>query len=398
MSAEVESTFPQARPAGCPMDLAPQYGRWQEEQGLVRVRPPVGDPVWLVTRHEDVRRVLADVRFSSDMTAAGYPKLFVPPLILPGAFIALDPPEHTRLRAMLTGEFTTRRMQALRPKVQAIVDGALEELLAGPAPADLVTAFARPVAAVVICELLGVPAADQRLFLGWTETLHRRDVPPAAHQEANEALFGYMDALVARKSAEPTDDLIGRLVVERVRTGELSHGELVAFALLLLAGGLDTSANVIGLSTLSLLLDRPQWTALAAEPALLDGAVEEMLRFHTITQWGIGRAATTDLEVGGTTVRAGEGVILLLPAANRDPSVFAEPDRFDVRREARGHLTLGHGVHHCIGQGLARLELQVAMGTLVRRLPELALAVPQADVGFQDDMFVYGVHGLPVTW
>ncbi|MEV8633595.1 cytochrome P450 [Streptosporangium sp. NPDC051023] len=380
------------------MDLAPEYGQWRARQGLVKVRPAVGDEAWLVTRHEDARAVLGDVRFSSDMTAPGYPKIFVPPLILPGAFIALDPPEHTRLRAMLVREFTTRRMQALRPRVQEIVDTTLDVLSDGPAPADLVAGFARPVTALVICELLGVPAADQKLFLGWTETLHRRDVPVSAHEEANQALFGYMEALVTAKAAEPTEDLVGRLVVERVRTGELSQEELVAFALLLLAGGLDTTANVIGLSALSLLRDAGQLAALAADPTLVEGAVEEMMRFHTITQWGIGRAATADVEVGGTLVRTGEGLIVLLPSANRDESVFPDPDRFDVRRDARGHLALGHGVHHCIGQGLARLELQVAMGTLVRRLPGLALAEDIDHVRFQDDMFVYGVRRLHVTW
>ncbi|HET6480016.1 MAG TPA: cytochrome P450 [Actinoplanes sp.] len=390
--------FPAVRPAGCPMDLAPEYAQWQEQDGLIRIQPPIGEEAWLVTRYADARAVLGDTRFSSSMTMHGYPKMFVPPIILPGAFIQMDPPGHTRLRSMLTGEFTTRRMRAMRPRVQEIMDAAIEELITGPRSADLVAAFARPVTVLVICEMLGVPAADQELFLSWTETLHRRDVPASAHEEANAALVGFMDALVTAKVAEPTEDLIGRLVVERVRAGELSRYELVAFALLLLAGGLDTTANVIGLGALSLLRDPEQFAVLSAEPGLVEGAVEEMLRFHTITQWGIGRAATEDLEVGGQTVKAGEGVIVLLPAANRDAAVFADPDRFDVRRGARGHVTLGHGVHHCIGQGLARLELSVAFETLVRRLPGLRLAVEPAELKFQDDMFVYGVHRLPVTW
>jgi cytochrome P450 len=377
------------------VDLAPEYRQWRGEAGLVKVQPPVGAEAWLVTRYEDARAVLADVRFSSDMTAPGYPQIFVPPLILPGAFIALDPPEHTRLRGMLVREFTTYRMRALRPRVQEIVDDALDRMIS---PADLVADFARPVTALVICELLGVPVADQKLFLGWTETLHRRDVAASAHEEANQALFGYMDALVTAKVAEPAEDLVGRLVIERVRTGELSREELVACALLLFAGGLDTTANVIGLGTLSLLRDPAQLTALVDDPALVDGAVEEMMRFHTITQWGIGRAAKADIEVAGTLVRAGEGVVVLLPAANRDEAMFADPDRFDVRRDARGHLALGHGVHHCVGQGLARLELQVAMGTLVRRLPRLTPAADPDTLKFQDDMFVHGVQHLPVTW
>jgi cytochrome P450 len=387
--------FPFIRDGAHPLNPAPGYA---DCAPVTRVQPSIGDPVWLVTGYDDVRTVLGDTRFSSDMTAPGYPTLFVPPVILPGAFIALDPPEHTRFRAMLVREFSARRMDALRPRIEAIADAALNDLLAGPAPADLVTTYTGPVPALVICELLGVSEQDRDLFLEWTGTLHRRDVSPAQHEAANLALYSYMDKLVAEKEQRPADDLLGRLVTEQVRPGELSHDELVAFGLLLLAGGLDTTANVLALGTLSLLSDRSQWDALRAQPDLIPGAVEEMLRFHTITQWGIGRAATAEVEIAGQVIRAGEGVIAMLPTANRDEAMFPDPDRFDVRRDARRHVTLGHGVHHCIGQMLARVELQVAMARLTERIPTLALAEPAEDVPLQHDMFVFGAQELRVQW
>jgi hypothetical protein len=356
-----------------------------------------------VTRYAEQRTLLADPRVSADSTHPGFPHV--------GAnlrerttgeqsFIRMDDPEHARLRRMVTAPFAVRQVEAMRPGIQQIVDGLIDDLLAGPKPADLVQAFALPVPSLVICQLLGVPYADHEFFQRNSRLLINRDTPPEEGRKAQDALITYLDDLVGDKLADPGDDLLSRLANERVRTGELTRRDLAAVGRLLLVAGHETTANMIALGTLALLQHPAQLAALrdSQDPALAAGAVEELLRYLSIVHSGRRRLALADIEIGGQVIRAGEGLIMANDIANRDELVFPSPDRLDVHRDARQHVAFGFGVHQCLGQPLARVELQVVYATLYRRIPTLTLAAGLDEIPFKHDGLVYGVYKLPVTW
>ncbi|GAA1275111.1 cytochrome P450 [Saccharothrix xinjiangensis] len=356
-----------------------------------------GQEALLVTRYDDVRAVLRDhERFSSDPSRPGFPQLrpVVDRKAAPGSFLVTDPPEHTRYRKMLTGEFTVRRMNELRPHVERLTRERLDALVAGPRPADLVAGFALPVPSDVICLLLGVPVADQEFFSTRSRAHLNRSLTAEQVKTALDELHAYLEDLIRSRRAEPVDDLVGRLVADP----SLTVGEAVGMTVLLLVGGHETTANSIALSALALLRDRAQWEALVADPDLVDDAVEELLRYLSPVHHGVVRAVAGDARVGGCPVRAGEGVIASLFAANRDPAAFPDPDRLDLRRSAKSHLAFGSGVHQCIGHLVARLEMRVALRALVTTLPGLRLAVPFEEVGFRFDAPIYGLRSLPVTW
>ncbi|WP_086846006.1 cytochrome P450 [Amycolatopsis kentuckyensis] len=392
--------FPMTRAAGCPFDPPPAARALQEERPLARVRLWDGSTPWLVTRYADQRALLADPRVSADVTRPGYPS----PAPLPKggtgiSFILMDNPEHARLRKMVTAPFTIRRVAAMRPAVQKIVDDLIDELLAGPKPVDLVEAFALPVPSLVICELLGVPYADHDFFQENSKVIIRRDAEPEERAAGHRALIGYLDELVGAKLANPGDDLLSGLAA-RVGAGELTRAEAAQMGVLLLIAGHETTANMIALGTLAL-LEHPDQLALLREgddPALVASAVEELLRYLNITHNGRRRLALEDIEIAGETIRAGEGLIMANDIANRDPEVFPGGDRLDLTRDAHRHVAFGFGVHQCLGQPLARLELQVVYGTLYRRIPTLALATEVGKIPFKHDGSVYGVYELPVTW
>jgi cytochrome P450 len=398
MTLRTAMEFPAAR--GERLDPAPAYARLRAEQPVTRVLLRHGESAWLVTRHADVRAVLRDRRFTASPTAPGFPQLrpIREPEPPPGTFLCLDPPEHTRFRRLLAFEFAERRLSSFEPEVEHIVAEQLDGLAAEPQPADLVAAFARPVPSRAICALLGVPFADRAEFQRHIEVRLDWSRPADEVQAANTAVREYLERLVTAKEAEPTDDLIGRLVTSAVRTGQLSHEELVSAAMLLLVAGPETTASTISLGVLALRRDPRQWDALVADPELVEGAVEELLRYLSVVQNGVARAAVADVEIGGQRIAAGEGVIALLPSANRDPDTFADPDSFDVRRDARGHVAFGYGVHQCIGALLARMELRRALGELVRRFPGLRLAVPEEELRLQHGGAVFGMRELPVRW
>jgi cytochrome P450 len=312
----------------------------------------------------------------------------------------MDDPEHARLRRMVTGAFTVRRIEGMRAGIQRIVDDLIDEMLAGPSPADLVTAFALPVPSLVICQLLGVPYADHDFFQRTSRTLINRNTPAETAREAQDELLAYLDDLIERKLAEPGEDLLSRVGAERVATGELSRRELAAMGLLLLIAGHETTANMIALGTYALLTRPDQFAAVrdSDDPRLIARTVEELLRYLTIVHSGRRRVAVEDIEIAGQVIRAGEGIVLPNDIANRDAAVFPEPDWLDVNRDARRHMAFGFGVHQCLGQPLARVELQVVYGTLYRRVPTLALAADPARISFKHDGVVYGVYELPVTW
>lgn len=325
--------FPFDRAAGCPLDPPDGYRALREGSSVVRVTVPTGDQAWLVTRHDDIRSILGDPRFSSDMTQPGYPRFFVPGERQPGAFVAMDPPDHTRYRRTVASWFTSRAAERLRPRIQEMVDGLLDDLLAGPPAADLVARFASPLPAMVICEFLGVPYPDRDKFGGWILALIEREGAPEELAQALTDLFAYMYELVAAKEAEPTDDLLGQLAGNEIRNGELTQQEVVVIGLMLLSAGFDTTASSISLSVLALLENPAQAERLVADPSLVPGAVEELLRHQNVLQYGIGRVAAEDVELRGQLIRAGEGVVLLTPSAARDADAYPDPDTLDVGRE-----------------------------------------------------------------
>jgi cytochrome P450 len=384
-------------PRRCPFAPPPEYQQLREQAPVARLTMASGRTAWVLTRHADIRAVLADPRFSSDRSHPGFPAPKQGQELASGfkfSLISMDPPEHGPARRGVAGEFTARRMQALQPQVQQLVDTHLDEMLAGPRPADLVQALALPVPSLVICGLLGVPYADHEFFQARSAVLLRGRIPVNDRIQAGVDLLTYLDELVTRREQDPTDDLIGR----QLKTGTIEHGELVSLALLLLIAGHETTANMISLSALALIENPAAAQAIRDDPARTPGAVEELLRYFTITDLTLFRVALADIEVGGQLIRAGEPVISLILAGNHDPEAFADPGRLDIGRDARPHLAFGFGPHQCLGQNLARMELQVVMDTLLRRVPDLKLAVPVEDLQFKDDAFIYGAHELPVTW
>ncbi|TSB12474.1 cytochrome P450 [Streptomyces benahoarensis] len=389
---------PATRAPGCPFDPAPAVDRAREEAPVVRATLWDGSPVWLVTRYQDVRDVLGDPRFSADARRPGFPFLTAGTRVLAEdrsfSFIRKDDPEHARLRRMLTADFMIKKVEAMRPQVQEIADGLLDRMTDGRTSADLVTEFALPLPSLVICLLLGVPYEDHAFFQDRSRVLLAlRSTVEEVRASQNE-LLDYLERLAAKKRREPDDGIISRLVAR----GELSDKDIAGMGRLLLIAGHETTANMTALGTLALLRNPSQLERLRAEPSLIKGAVEELLRYLTIIHNGVPRTATEDVTVGGTTIRAGEGVLCTLNAANRDEAVFPGGDSLDVTRDARRHVAFGFGIHQCLGQPLARVEMQIALETLLRRLPDLRLTVPFEEVPFRHDMGIYGVHALPVGW
>ncbi|MEU0127085.1 MULTISPECIES: cytochrome P450 [unclassified Streptomyces] len=390
--------YPMPRATGCPFDPPPALKEEQEQGPLRKVRLWDGSTPWLATRYADQRTLLADPRISADVSRSGYPSP-APQRGSTFSFILMDDPEHARQRRMVTAPFTIRRVEAMRPAVQRIVDGLIDDMLGGPPHADLVQAFALPVPSLVICELLGVPYGDHDFFQRNSGVLISRVSAADDRAAALDNLIGYLDELMEDKIARPVDDLLSGLGT-RVGAGELSRREAAEMGVLLLIAGHETTANMIALGTLALLEHPDQLDLLrdTDDPKAVAGAVEELLRYLNITHGGRRRVALEDIAIGGEVIRAGEGVILPNDIGNRDPDVFADPDRLDLGRDARRHVAFGFGVHQCLGQPLARMELQVVYSTLYRRIPTLRLDARLDEVSFKHDGAVYGVHALPVAW
>jgi cytochrome P450 len=389
-------TLPVARAEGCPFDPPPGLAPLRAARPLARMRFPDGHLGWLATGHSVVRAILADRRFSSRMELMHYafpggPVGELPPAPV-GDLTGIDPPEHTRYRRMLAGKFTVRRMRTLTERVEETAAAHLDAMERQGPPADLVEAYARPIPALTICELLGVPYADRGAFQGHAVTLNDQTAGMDAMGAAITALLDYLRDLVAAKRAAPTDDLLGDLT-----TTDLSDTELSGIGALLLGAGLDTTANMIALGTFALLCAPEQLAALRADPARTDGAIEELMRYLTIAHTDA-RSALEDVEVDGQVIRAGETVAISLQAADRDPERFPDPDRLDIGRKVAGQVGFGYGIHQCLGQQLARVEMRVAFSALLARFPELRLAVPREEVPVRVASDIHGVDRLPVAW
>ncbi|MFF1465536.1 cytochrome P450 [Streptomyces sp. NPDC058330] len=396
--------FPAPRSPVCPFDPSPGMRALSDRGPVTRVRSWGDSTPWAVTGHAEQRALLADPRLSVDFSNPGFPSPVDPRHHRGGgstdlSFVGMDDSEHARLRRMVSGAFTLKRVEALRPAVQRMTDTFIDRMLAGPKPADLVQALALPLPSLVISDLLGVPYEDHAFFQRNSGTLVSAVATGEERHAAHTALAEYLDDLVAQKTVEPADDLLSTLGGQ-VRAGELTRREAATMGVLLLLGGHETTANMISLGTLLLLRHPDQLAAVrdAEDPQVVVGAVEELLRYLSIVHLGRRRTALEDIEIAGQTIAAGEGVILLGELANRDPQVFEDPDRLDITRNARRHQAFGAGAHHCVGQPLARLELQVVYPTLFRRIPTLRPAVPLEDTRFKYDTVIYGLHELPVTW
>ncbi|KJE20407.1 cytochrome P450 [Frankia torreyi] len=384
-------------------DPISELGEVRDSAGVCPVVTPFGVPAHLVSRYDDVREVLSDsARFSTADRRALTPPDAAGPTeeeyarARVGNLLSYDPPEHTRLRRMLTPEFTMRRMRALEPRIVDIVNAALDDVERAGKPADLVSTFALPVPSLVICELLGVPYADRADFQRRTADQLDASQPPQRRLALQQASRAYMATLVERARRDPGEDILGMLV--REHGDDVSAEELVGIASLLLLAGHETTANMLGLGTLALLRHPDQLARVRDDPASVEPAVEELLRWLSIVHAGIPRTATTEVTIAGSTIAAGEHVVLALPGANRDPALVDDPDHLDITREPTGHVAFGHGLHHCLGAPLARLELRIAYPSLLRRFPGLALAVPYEQIAFRPYSVIHGLQALPVTW
>ncbi|HEX7305207.1 cytochrome P450 [Lentzea sp.] len=381
----------------CPLDPPEGLRQLRQDRPITRLNYPGGHVGWLVTSYSAVRAMLADNRFSARKGLGRSPIHDMPSdprMMEPGFFVTHDPPEHTRYRKVLTGEFTVRRMKDLVPRITEHTEQFLDEMRRQGPPADLVQSIGLPVPSMVICELLGVPYDSRATFQSSAAVLLNLGTTPEQYMAAMSDLRELIADLVARKRAEPGDDLISRLA----GPGDLTDLEVLNISYLLLLAGHETTAHMLTLGTYALLTRPDQLAKLRESPELVDNAVEELMRYLSIAHIGPVRTALEDVVLEGHLIRAGESVTASVPAANRDPLQFPDPDRLDVTRSAAGHVGFGHGVHQCIGQQLARIEMRIVYAALLEKFPGLRLAVPAEEITMRDDMVIYGLHRLPVAW
>lgn len=380
----------------CPLAPPVEFASWREDPGL-RQATWNGETVWSISRYRDIRAALVDPRLSAET---------LPDIVGPSndpntpvIFARIDDPEHHRLRRMMTSQFTFRRTETMRPQIQELADHYLGKMIEGGPPADIVRDFALPVPSMVIALLLGVPPEDLELFQHNTSV--GLDINSTEEQRVQRfaEMYVYIQELVARKANEPGDDLISRLITDYVATGQLDHNTVAVNAVIMMQAGHETTANMLALGTVAL-LEHPDIFATLGhteDVAVITRAVEELMRYLSIVHAQVDRVATEDLTIGGQLIRAGEKVLMNLPAGNWDAEFADEPEKLDIERNARGHLGFGYGTHQCIGANLARVEMQVAFSTLAHRLPGLKLAVPPEELKFKE-ADIYGMKELPVTW
>lgn len=391
-------SLPSARshPFNPPTDLT----ELSKQSPLHRLVYPDGHLGWLVTGHAAVCKVLTNPLFSarSEFKRAPVRRPGVDPfygrLALPGWLVDMDPPEHTRFRRALSERFSVRRMKELRPRIEQIVHEHLDAMERMGPPVDLVENFALPVPSLAICELLGVPYDQRREFQRNSAALFSLEVSADQAAASMDNLTDFLRDLVRQKRKHPAEDLLSELI----SLSEFNDEELAGLGVLLLTAGHETTASMLGLGTFALLSNPSQLVQLRDDPALADNAVEELLRYLTIFQFGVPRTPLEDVVLEGQLIKAGESVTLSLPAANHDPAQFDTANQLDIKRSTRSHLAFGFGIHYCMGRNLARIEMQVGYLELFRRFPTLRLAVPPEEVGLNTDAGFYSVHRLPIAW
>jgi cytochrome P450 len=376
--------------------------RLREQGPVVPVIMPDGMPAWVVTGYADVRAALADPRLVKDwrkvMSQAEIPQESASPesAMLGLHMLNLDPPDHIRLRRLVTKAFTARQVEQLRPRVGVITDSLLSSLASLSDEVDLLESFAFPLPVTVICELLGVPAQDRDDIRFWSTAAVSSTMPPQDVRAAVTAMASYFPALVAAKRKEPGDDLLSALIQAQDAGDRLSENELVSMIFLLLVAGHETTVNLIAGGMLALLLHPSLREALLADRSLLPGAIEELLRYVSPVNHATLRFTTAAMAIAGVTIPERQVVLLALSAANRDPSRFALPDQADIERDTSGHLAFGHGIHYCLGAPLARLEAEIAFGALLDAYPRMALAVPPESLKWRPSSLIHGLETLPV--
>ncbi|AOS64508.1 cytochrome P450 [Actinoalloteichus hymeniacidonis] len=387
-------------PFALPTALEPpeEWSQLRDECPVARVRTVVGEDALLLTRYDDVRQILADPRFTRKPVptedSANDEPLSVPASIANGE-------GHLRWRRLLSRSFTVKRMTALQPRITTIAHELIDAMVAQGPTSDLRSALGFPLPVYVICELLGVPAADRERFAHWSDhMLNLTRYTQAEVQTAGRELWAYLTAHVRAKRAEPGDDLLSELTaIADEQDGRLSEAELILSGQALLIAGHETTANMIGKMVAMLLSKRERWEQLLADPSLVKSAVEEVLRFDAnLGSSGMHRHISEPVEVGGTTIEAGTTVLALMQAANRDERAFAAADEMDLTRSPNPHLTFGAGPHSCLGQALARIELTTVLGVLLERLPGLELAIPAEELRRREGLLVGGLEEVPVRW
>ena len=396
-SSPAVPAFTLTRPQDAPLDPSPLYTELRATRPISRVSLREGQlSPWLVTRWEDARAVLGSPAFSVDPTHPGSPK--VTPKGPRGFFVDHDDPVHGMMRRALTREFMVKRINELRPAIARLTDELLTGLTELSGPVDFVEHFALPLPSLVICELLGVPYEDHGFFQEHSKVMVDLNATTQENTQAFASLSEYLLGLVETKRAKPGNDVITRLAAQSAE-GVITDQDAADLGAFLLFAGHETTANMIALSTITLLAHPGRIPHLLGGQEQVAGAVEELLRYVSIVHGGLRRTAVEDVTVNGVTIRAGEGVIIPVHVANRDPELFTAPDDLDLdRANARQHLAFGYGIHQCLGQPLARAELQIVLPEIFRRLPELEIAVPMDEIAFKQDTIVYGVVELPVTW
>jgi len=400
-----------SRPAGppafpfqrtCPFDPPPQYAAARAAGAVCPVTLWNGRRAWLVTRHEDIRAVLSDdARFSGRMANPDFPAITPARVTVDRnerAFVGMDNPAHDAYRRMFTREFSVKRLQALNPKISAIAEGLIDDMIEHGPPVDLIPALAVKFPSLVMSALFGSPYEDSEFIIRCAVARHGLTQSTEEAEFKARELAAYVRRLIDTKEASPGDDMVSRIIDEHVKPGKLSRDDFAEIGAMILRAGHDTTTNMIGMGTLLLLQNDALRAQLTADPALIEGAVDELLRYVSPVQFSPRRVALTDVEIGGVTIPKGEGLFMLLASANRDASMFSDPDTIDATRDASRHLAFGFGIHQCLGQMLARFELQIIYEAILRRLPSLRLAVPLEEIRFKHDMQIYGVHNLPVEW
>jgi pentalenic acid synthase len=384
----------------CPFGPVTPHQRLADEGPLTKIRLFDGSTVWFVTGHAEARAVLSDHRaFSSDRTDPAWPVL-VPRLgdsRKAGSLVGMDPPEHTEQRRILVPGFTAKRMAAMRPEIRQITTDLLDGIVEQGPPAELIAGFTQPLTSRVLCRILGAPYDDYAFFERHTTTFLSGTSSRAEAADALAALGAYIDELIQKKQAEPGEGLLDDMLAGRTRADPGERKHLVAVAMTLLIAGYETTANTMGVGIVALLEHPEALAAALADGAVMEQAVEEVLRTASVVD-AVARFATRDVEIGGHPVKAGDGVVVALAQANRDPAAFPSPQDFDVHRSARGQVSFGFGVHQCVGQNLARVELEVAFRELFGRLPSLRLAVPADRLPMKEPGAFHGVTELPVEW
>ncbi|MXM64366.1 cytochrome P450 [Streptomyces sp. HUCO-GS316] len=400
MSTTTPGPTPLVDPAELIADPYAVYARLREAGPVHRISGTDGLPAWLVMRYDDVRQALADPRLCLDKRNAkpgGYRGLALPPA-LDANLLNMDPPDHTRIRRLVSRAFTPRRIAQLREPIRKTADHLLDAI-APLGRADLIASYAAPLPITVICDLLGVAPSERHDFRSWTDALVAPDPErPERTKETVRAMLGFFAQLIADKRAAPADDLLSAMIAVRDDEDRLSEDELTSLAFLILFAGYENTVHLIGNATLALLSHPGQLAALRADPGRLGGAVEELARYDGPAPLAIRRFPTEDITIGGVRIPAGETVLLCLAAAHRDPHRFTEPDRLDIGRDATGHLALGHGIHYCLGAPLARMETEIALAALLDRFPRLALDIPPSELSRRPAMRARGLLALPVVY